>query len=657
MFNLRISKRLIIVLSFAVLFSICFSNKVNAATLSFNPASGSFPAGCQRSIDIIVDATGQSSNAMDTIITYNPTQVSIIDSEPDIDGIQVRAGNAYESLFYNFVDPSAGTIKISAGSFVGHLNSRKTLATVTFTSSSSASAANFTFDFDGAGQTLDSNIADTSTSNDLLTSVSNVSYSFVAGSCVSDNQAPTVNFISPSPYQNGFTTGTVINFTVNDSQSGVDLSSLIITINGITYQVGDSAVSYSGSPSSYNFIINYPGQIPEDESSIIQVIGRDLAGNPFTSQIVFNVPPAVSCPTSFPVTPGAGGNNLCTAQNILNTINSSDFLKNTILKDSIIDKAVENLGVSGTGALLTVVALLVNILPFLSLLNAPGLLIGILGFILGAKSKKTWGLIIDAVTKKPVPLAVCRLYQSGTLYLNSQTVSDLEGRYGFPIGPGNFRLEIVKEGYQTFKKEIKIGENEVSYVYDIFMSKKDLHSESSANTFKAFLTKAADTYKGITPLLFVLGFILSIASLFTTLNAINISVFLIYLFIILIYVISKLNKAPKYSAIVDSETKLRIPFAVIKFFDLKTRRLADTQVSNNNGQFDFFGEPGEYAIFVANRGYSFPSKIQKDLELISDKNSTMLKVKLKKGRNMLQIYLDPQGDVQTGNGNLSTPFG
>jgi hypothetical protein len=644
-----------------LLFSVLKIN-VFAASISFSPSSGSFPVGCQRSVDIIVDATGQSSNAVDVEIHYNPGQITIIDSEPDISGIQVKAGNAYESLFYNFVDPATGTIKISAGSFVNKLTSLKSLATIEFTSSASATAAAFTIKFDGAGQTLDSNVADSQTSTDLLTSVSNASYGFVSGTCVSDTQSPTVEFVSPTPYQNGFTSGSNISFIISDNQSGVDISSLIITVNGTVYQVGDPGISYTGNSLRYTFNISYSGQIPTNQSSIIQVTGKDLTGNPFTSQIVFNIPQAIACPTSFAqsVQTPETQNNICSpsVSNFINSINTETIFKNSPLKNTIVDNTVKEIGVSGAGALLTGAALIVNIFPFLSILNAPSLILSIVGFFLGSKSKKTWGVILDSATRQPISLTICRLYQSGTLFLTSQTVSDLEGRYGFAIPSGNYRLEVVKEGYEVFKKEIRIGEHEEGYVYDVFLNKKDLSSSSTAGLLKNLRNKIVESYKKITPLMFVLGFILSIISIYSALNAFNITIFCIYMLIVFIFIVSKLNRSPRYSAVVDSQTNLRIPFAVIKFFDLKTRRLVDTQVSNNNGQFDFYGDEGNYAIYVAVRGYKFPSKKQEDYELIADQYNTMINVHLKKGRNKIKIFLDPLENSNSNiEGNLQTPFG
>ena len=60
------------------------------------------------------------------------------------------------------------------------------------------------------------------------------------------------------------------------------------------------------------------------------------------------------------------------------------------------------------------------------------------------------------------------------------------------------------------------------------------------------------------------------------------------------------------------------------------------------------------------RGYNFPSATQKNFQIVQDKYNSFLRLQLKKGRNKVQIFIDPiskQISASANEGNLQTPFG
>jgi hypothetical protein len=68
--------------------------------------------------------------------------------------------------------------------------------------------------------------------------------------------------------------------------------------------------------------------------------------------------------------------------------------------------------------------------------------------------------------------------------------------------------------------------------------------------------------------------------------------------------------------------------------------MVDTQSTNYNGKFDFWVEPGEYAMLVAKRSYKFPS-VKNNYPLAESKYSALIIVKLTKGRNNIEVLVDP----------------
>ncbi len=613
--------------------------KVSAASFSFDPASATMIQGCTQSVNIDVDATGENSNASDVEISYDPAQIQIIDSNPDIPGIQVKNGTAYESYFVNQVDPSTGKILIATGSFIGSLTTKKVYATIQFTATGAANTSGFTFRFDGVGATLDSNIADTTTSNDLLTSVVNGSYTFVAGSCVSDTQAPQVQFIVPTPYQSNVALNSNVVIRITDNLSGIDTNSLKFIINGVTYTAASPEVSSSGSALDYTFTINPNEDFPANKESTITVSGQDVSGNTFSSQTIFNIPPEQ-------VAAAAGGSAIAcsvptkAATDFATATNNVTIFKGTPLQDTIIDKAVNSLGANTVINIVATTGFSLGFLQALTVLNTPGLIYNFLAFLLGKNRGKTWGIVIDAVTGKPIPFAACRLYLEGTLNVHQQTVSDPEGRYGFAIEPGAYRLEVSQSNYDKFTRSIVIEKGEQSYVYDVKLYPVG-YAKNKAHIERTPWDKIKDIYFQVRPYIFIAGLALAIFSVAVSQTLINVVIAALYVMILGATVASRLSLKAKYAAVVDSSNNLRIPFALVKIFNTKTWELVDSQVTNTNGQFDFWGEPGEYGLLVSVRGYTFPSKKQTNYPVIDEKYSAMLRVNLAKGQNRIQIYVDP----------------
>jgi hypothetical protein len=769
-----------------VLFWTLGTQAASAATISMSPAAAAFERGCVRSLVIQIDASGESSNAADMRITYDATQVNIIDSNPDVAGTQVKPGTAYESYFYNDVNTSSGVITLAAGSFVGTLTSQQPFATINFTSTPSATASAFNISFSGVGDTLDSNVADAATSNDLLTGVTNGNYTFVSGPCAADTQAPQVQFLSPTNGQRGVAPDANVTVRITDNQAGIDLTTVQIVVNGVVYRVGDPQVSYEGGPTNYTFTVNPDENFPSNTPSSVAVIVEDTAGNSRNSQIIFNqpagpvadaTPPQVQflAPTAFAtnypvdgnlnvqITDNSSGINLNTVKLKLNGVvygvdssaltytgsandytfvlnppsdlptntysvlevtaednagnevvsyvvfnigtvldpgeceptnggvtspgnndgsncygedistgdatdviiklltgkGNVDIFKGTIFENTVVDKIANEMGFSGTGAAFTAALLGFNLLPFIALLNAPSLLLNALGLIFARSKSKPWGIIYDYETNKPIAFAICRLYVSGTSSLVTQTVSDLQGRYGFIIAPGAYRLEVSQSGYAVHKEEIAINKGEAAYINDIKLMPINLQGDSYASRLGMLWRSIKDFYRKISPILFIVGFTLATISLLVSLHPLNVLVFLIYVFAAILMAVANAREASRFAAVIDAETGLRVPYAIVKVFDTKSWELVDTQSTNYNGRFDFWVENGDYALLVAKKGYKFPSTAN-TLPLTESKYNSMLKVNLRKGNNRVSVMVDPlkpgqKLTVTDPGANVSTP--
>ena len=86
----------------------------------------------------------------------------------------------------------------------------------------------------------------------------------------------------PNPYD-GYTNvkrDAPVMFYIKDIGWGVDIDSVWVKINGVKYQKGDSAFSYIGSPNSYKITVRPTADWMYNQTIIVKIFGKDLAGNP-----------------------------------------------------------------------------------------------------------------------------------------------------------------------------------------------------------------------------------------------------------------------------------------------------------------------------------------------------------------------------------------
>ncbi len=150
-----------------------------AATLSFSPAAGSFNRGCNMAINIMLDTQGAQTDGTDVIITYEPTKVSLATN-------QITNGSIYPEFPGNSVDSASGKISISGISSVSTPYSGSGIfATLNFKVLDNAPAGITTLKFDfnpnDKTKTTDSNVVERGTIADVLSSVTDGSFTLGTG--------------------------------------------------------------------------------------------------------------------------------------------------------------------------------------------------------------------------------------------------------------------------------------------------------------------------------------------------------------------------------------------------------------------------------------------------------------------------------------------
>lgn len=321
----------------ATLFFGLTTKPADAARFYFTPASGSIGSNCDvQTVNVMLDTEGADTNAADIEITFNSANIVIVDQDLGSPGTQVNTGGSSYQLF---VGNSVTGNKILLTGFMdtGVFNGDGIFAQITFTPNLNAGAATFNIRFDGVGASLDSNVSDAVTNSDLLTSVTNASYS-MSLDCPPpvipppppppppvippppvtppitpvDTTGPAVTLLTPPPGNSNVDINSNIQVQIIDS-SGVDLSTVVIVIDGVEYTTDSPELSYEVTPGGYIFTINPIDPFEYDQLINITATAEDSLGNETTTNFSFKTsdppivdsdPPVIDLVSPNPETPG-----------------------------------------------------------------------------------------------------------------------------------------------------------------------------------------------------------------------------------------------------------------------------------------------------------------------------------------------------------------
>lgn len=169
----------LIFLIFTLIFLIIPASAL-AATLSLSPTSGNVNRSCEFIVDVNLDTTGANTDGTDVILKYNPSQLTVT---------SVDQGDVYPD--YPSISPnnSNGTILVSGiASKDEPFTGTGKFATIHFSVTSTAavgSSAAVNFDFDPANtqKTTDTNVVESGSVREVLSSVTNGSYTIGSGTC------------------------------------------------------------------------------------------------------------------------------------------------------------------------------------------------------------------------------------------------------------------------------------------------------------------------------------------------------------------------------------------------------------------------------------------------------------------------------------------
>jgi|GEM_PF-1000147 len=256
-------------------------------------------------INVTIDATDNNSNVMTqdvysfTVIEDNDPPVVSNESPADGDtGVSLTADVVFDLTdAVSGVDWSSVTVGVEGTDYT-QSDGEWSRSTNTVTINPSG---NWSY-----GQVVNVTIDATDNNSNTMTQVV---YSFTADI---DNQPPQIASRTPAASATNQAPSTNVVFNITDDKSGVDLSTLSVVVEGVTYTQGDAEMSISGTSTNYTVTIDPASDFDRGQEVNVTIDADDLEGNSMTQDVylfdvVENVAPVI---TSIPDKSVTAGNLL-----------------------------------------------------------------------------------------------------------------------------------------------------------------------------------------------------------------------------------------------------------------------------------------------------------------------------------------------------------
>lgn len=290
---------------------------------------------------------------------------------------------------------------------------------------------------------------------------------------------------------------------------------------------------------------------------------------------------------------------------------------------AFLDNAVTNLLSSiavGSGLVAGVVQLAVLTTGYSSLLDLYLLFLRFLGYLSGLfglrRRHKPWGTVYDAITKRPIDPAYVSVYLAGTEKEETSAITDIDGRYGFFLPAGKYKLTAGKTNYNFPSKKMAGRTSDEIYGNLYFGEEFETRGEEVVNRnipldpvgfdWNEFAKNKAEFFKvyskkeitraRIFNTIYTLGFVFAGVSMFVTPSLFNLVVLLLY--VTLSTVGALYRHRHKVVAVHWIENGEPIPFAVIRFFLADVDQEVKHIVTDHLGRFFVLLRPGRYYFTV-----------------------------------------------------------
>lgn len=237
---------------------------------------------------------------------------------------------------------------------------------------------------------------------------------------------------------------------------------------------------------------------------------------------------------------------------------------------------------------------------------------------LDRRRKKKWGIVYDAVTKKPITRAVVRLVEQTTGKVIDTAVSDAKGIVRLSASPGTYVVQAVHPAYKFPSELVKlpsdggyanvyrgepltITETQTTLLVSIPLDPLELTPAMKRRVQGMAFIENAGNYGSLTIL--TVGMIYSSYAALAYPHAFNYIAVGIYSFLLLSKAALVFIK-PKVAGTVHTVGGKAVSGLEIGLFDAEFKNLVYRTFTNSKGQYTFFVNNGIYLLKIMDERYS-----------------------------------------------------
>lgn len=230
------------------------------------------------------------------------------------------------------------------------------------------------------------------------------------------------------------------------------------------------------------------------------------------------------------------------------------------------------------------------------------------------RRSRPWGTVYDSITKQPLDPAIVQLQDvEGNEVATSTT--DLDGRYGFLVGPGKYRL-LPKKTHYSFPSLKLIGKTRDELYLDLYFGyvfevteegqviTKNIPMDPEGFDWNEFAKNEQSKMKffsrrdrilnRVADVLFSIGFVVSLVALITAPTNYNIAIFALY---IIMFILREVGlKYNSFGSVSDKEGN-PLSFAIIRIFTPTGIEISH-KVTNKTGRYYCLMSNGTYLMTI-----------------------------------------------------------
>lgn len=296
------------------------------------------------------------------------------------------------------------------------------------------------------------------------------------------------------------------------------------------------------------------------------------------------------------------------AEAVVDVVRKVDELADDPVIEEITEEVVAPSAV-GVVTVTVVPSLWGSLLPFLRYVFLQPLL------FVGRRKRKEWGVVYNALTKLPVDLAVVRLVDKKTGRIKMSRVTDANGRYLFIADPGEYTLEVTKQGFQ-FPSSVLRGSTLDGEFVDLYHGEAIEVSSAQQTLTPNIPMDPAGTTK--TPKRIIWDKRLRFGQQVVAFSGIALAAAAFYvsptplvggmlgLHLVMYFTFHKLvlpKKPTGWGIVYEEGTKKPLSNAVVRLFTKQYDKLVATAVTDRKGRYAFLVGPSTYFLRSEAKGY------------------------------------------------------